>query len=161
VRAVWREADLNAQLEAKVRSDFGFYLDKADHKFRADRLLYKDETAAAFRAAALAGPDVLALAKARAAVIDEAPSDKLLANVPLPFGPTPATFTRRSTSCAMPTRSARRQISWSPHRATPRLSSMATNGGSNAGFSPASSSIKTMRRPRTSFARSIPRCRMK
>ena len=82
VRAVWREADLNAQLEAKVRSDFGFYLDKADHKFRADRLLYKDETAAAFRAAALAGPDVLALAKARAAVIDEAPSDKLLANVP-------------------------------------------------------------------------------
>jgi len=119
-----------------VRSDFGFYLDKADHKFRADRLLYKDETAAAFRAAALAGPDVLALAKARAAVIDEAPSDKLLANVPLPFGPTPATFTRRSTSCAMPTRSARRQISWSPHRATPRLSSMATNGGSNAGFSP-------------------------
>ncbi len=82
VRAVWRETDLNAQLEAKVRSDFGFYLDKADHKFRADRLLYKDETAAAFRAAALAGPDVLALAKARAAVIDEAPSDKLLANVP-------------------------------------------------------------------------------
>ncbi len=79
VRAVWREADLNAQLETKVRSDFGFYLDKADHKFRADRLLYKGETAAAFRAAALAGPDVLALAKARAAVIDEAPSDKLLA----------------------------------------------------------------------------------
>ena len=40
------------------------------------------ETASAFRAAALAGPDVLALAKARAAVIEEAPSDKLLAKVP-------------------------------------------------------------------------------
>jgi soluble lytic murein transglycosylase len=82
VRAVWREADLNAQLEAKVRSDFGSYLDKADHQFRADRLLYKGETASAFRAAALVGPDVLALAKARAAVMDEAPSDKLLAKVP-------------------------------------------------------------------------------
>jgi soluble lytic murein transglycosylase len=81
-RAVWREADLNAQLEAKVKSDFGSYLDKADHQFRADRLLYKDETAAAFRAATLAGPDVLAFAKARAAVMDEAPSDKLLAKVP-------------------------------------------------------------------------------
>src|ERR1700730_12739957 len=81
VRAVWREADLNPQLEAKVRADFGIYLDKADHKYRADRLLYKDDTAAAFRAAALAGPDVLALAKARAAVIEETPSDKLLAKV--------------------------------------------------------------------------------
>ena len=79
---MWREADLNPQLEARVKADFGAYLDKADHKFRADRLLYKGETAAAFRAAALAGPDVLALAKARAAVIDEAPSDKLLAKVP-------------------------------------------------------------------------------
>jgi len=83
VRAVWREAGLNAQLEAKARTDFGFYLDKADHKFRADRLLYKEQIAGAFRAAALAGPDVLALAKARAAVINEEPSDKLLAAVPL------------------------------------------------------------------------------
>jgi soluble lytic murein transglycosylase len=83
VRAVWREADLNPQLEAKVKTDFNAYLNRADHKFRADRLLYKEQIAAAFRAAALAGPDVLALAKARAAVIKEAPSDKLLAAVPL------------------------------------------------------------------------------
>jgi len=82
VRSVWREADLNPQIEAKVKADFGSYLEKADHKYRADRLLYKGETASAFRAAALAGPDVLALAKARAAVIEEAPSDKLLAKVP-------------------------------------------------------------------------------
>jgi len=46
-------------------------------------LLYKEQIAAAFRAAALAGPDVLALAKARAAVINEGRSDKLLAAVPL------------------------------------------------------------------------------
>ncbi|HEX3495177.1 MAG TPA: transglycosylase SLT domain-containing protein [Methylocella sp.] len=83
VRAVWREADLNPQLEAKVKTDFNTYLNRADHKFRADRLLYKEQIAGAFRAAALAGPDVLALAKARAAVINEGPSDKLLAKVPL------------------------------------------------------------------------------
>ncbi len=81
-RSVWREADLNPQLEAKIKSDFGSSLDKADHKFRADRLLYREQTASAFRAAALAGPDVLALAKARAAVNDEVPSDKLIAAVP-------------------------------------------------------------------------------
>ncbi|MGB6176297.1 MAG: lytic transglycosylase domain-containing protein [Methylocella sp.] len=83
VRGVWREADLNPQLEAKVKTDFNAYLSRADHKFRADRLLYKEQIAGAFRAAALAGPDVLALAKAWAAVIKEAPSDKLLAKVPL------------------------------------------------------------------------------
>ncbi|MCL2385358.1 MAG: lytic transglycosylase domain-containing protein, partial [Alphaproteobacteria bacterium] len=82
VRAVWRDADLNAQIEAKVKSDFGAYLEKADHKYRADRLLYKEENAAAFRAAALAGPDTLALAKARVAVASEAPSDKLMTAVP-------------------------------------------------------------------------------
>ncbi|MCI0598220.1 MAG: lytic transglycosylase domain-containing protein, partial [Beijerinckiaceae bacterium] len=82
VRSVWREADLNPQLEARVKSGFGSYLGKADHKFRADRLLYKEQIAAAYRAASLAGPDVLALAKARAAVIAEARSDKLLASVP-------------------------------------------------------------------------------
>ena len=47
-RSVWREADLNPQLEAKIKSDFGSYLDKADHKFRADRLLYREQTASAF-----------------------------------------------------------------------------------------------------------------
>ncbi|HEX3496007.1 MAG TPA: lytic transglycosylase domain-containing protein, partial [Methylocella sp.] len=83
VRAVWRDADLSPQLEAKVKTDFNAYLDRADHKFRADRLLYKEQIAGAFRAATLAGPDVLALAKARAAVINEGPSDKLLAAVPL------------------------------------------------------------------------------
>ncbi|MGH6819469.1 MAG: transglycosylase SLT domain-containing protein, partial [Methylocella sp.] len=83
VGAVWREADLNPQLEAKVKTDFNTYLNRADHKFRADRLLYKEQIAAAFRAAALAGPDVLALARARAAVINEGRSDKLLAAVPV------------------------------------------------------------------------------
>src|ERR1700730_16043836 len=52
VRAVWREADLNPQLEAKVKTDFNTYLNRADHKFRADRMLYKEQIAGAVRAAA-------------------------------------------------------------------------------------------------------------
>ena len=145
-----------------MKTDFNTYLNRADHKFRADRLLYKEQIAAAFRAAALAGPDVLALAKARAAVINEGPSDKLLAEVPLALRTDPGlSFSRRSTNCATPTRSARRPTScWPPH-AIPRVSSTATNGGSNVGFSPASSSIKTTRRPPTSCAPNIPRCRTK
>ncbi|HXW71808.1 MAG TPA: lytic transglycosylase domain-containing protein [Methylocella sp.] len=82
VRQVWRDADLNATIEAKVRSDFGAFLGRTDHKYRADRLLYKNQAAAAFRAAALAGPDVLALARARAAVVADEASDRLLAKVP-------------------------------------------------------------------------------
>jgi soluble lytic murein transglycosylase len=82
-RSVWREADLNAGLEARLTSDFGEYLQKSDHKYRADRLLYKEQTASALHVAALAGPDVVALAKARASVIAEAPSDRLFAAVPL------------------------------------------------------------------------------
>jgi soluble lytic murein transglycosylase len=82
VRTVWREADLNNWLEAKIRSDYLTFLDRADHKYRADRLLYKKQTAAALRAASLAGPDVLALAKARAAIMAGGSSDKLLAAVP-------------------------------------------------------------------------------
>ncbi len=82
-RSVWREADINATLEARLMSDFGDYLQKSDYKYRADRLLYKEQTANALRAAALAGPDVVALARARTAVIAEAPSDKLFAAVPL------------------------------------------------------------------------------
>jgi len=138
---------------------FRFYLDKADHKFRADRLLYKDETAAAFRAAALAGPDcwrsprpaLLSSTKHRATSFSQcAPA----------LRPTPATLRQiHKLRHADKIRTAADILVAAPR--DPALSSMATNGGSNAGFSPASSSIKTMRRPRTSFARSIPRCRMK
>ena len=55
---------------------------KADHKYRADRLLYKEQVPAALREAVLAGPDEVLLAKARAAVIANAPSDAAIAAVP-------------------------------------------------------------------------------
>jgi soluble lytic murein transglycosylase len=83
VRSVWREDDIDAWLEARIRANFGRLLERADHKYRADRLLYKPrQAAAAMRAAKLAGADVLALAKARASVNAEAPSSRLMAAVP-------------------------------------------------------------------------------
>ena len=77
-REVWREADLSPALETQVLKEFGDYLTWADHKHRSDRLTYKDNAAAGeMRAAGLAGPDVLALAKAR-----ENLNDKLVATMP-------------------------------------------------------------------------------
>ncbi len=82
VAQVWRDEDLSPWQEGYILHEFGDLVDKADHKYRADRLLYKEETAAALREAALAGPDVVLLAKARAAVIANASSDAAMAAVP-------------------------------------------------------------------------------
>lgn len=82
VQAVWRGEDLSASEEASILREFGTLLRREDHKARADRLLYKDGApTAALRAAALAGPDVVALARARAAMS----SDAMLAAVPKPL----------------------------------------------------------------------------
>ncbi len=85
VRGLWRESELSPPLETKIRTDFGSYLDKSDYKSRADHLLYKEAIGPAMRSALLAGPDVVALAQARAAVINEAASDKLMQKVPVPL----------------------------------------------------------------------------
>ncbi len=76
VREIWREADLAPALEASLRKDFPDALTRADHKARSDRFFYKENDSASQRAAMLAGPDVLALAKARETI-----SDKTLAAV--------------------------------------------------------------------------------
>jgi len=85
IRTLWRENPLNGTLEAKIRADFGAFLEKTDFKSRADHLLYKEDTGPALRAAALAGPEVLALAQARTAVIDGNASDKLFQKVATPL----------------------------------------------------------------------------
>jgi soluble lytic murein transglycosylase len=90
VRTVWRNADLMPALETKVKSEFGSYLSTADHKARADRLLYEEETEAGLRAASLAGKDVLTLAKLRAAVSNDAASDKMFAAIPATMRSDPA-----------------------------------------------------------------------
>ncbi len=81
-RALYRDGDITGFVEGRLRAEFGADLQKSDYKYRADRLLYKEDVGQALRVAALAGPDELALAKARAAVIDDAASDKLFAAVP-------------------------------------------------------------------------------
>lgn len=81
-RAIFRENDLTPYSEGLLRAEFGTVLTKGDYKYRVDRLLYKERLGAALHYAALAGPDVLALARARAAVISEAASDKAIAAVP-------------------------------------------------------------------------------
>jgi soluble lytic murein transglycosylase len=82
VRSVWREGELSQWQEGSIKKSFGDLLEKADYKYRADRLLYKEETSGALRSAQSAGPDVVLLAKARIAVINEGASDKEMAAVP-------------------------------------------------------------------------------
>jgi soluble lytic murein transglycosylase len=82
VRSAWREGDLNQWQEGSIKKNFGDLLEKADYKYRADRLLYKEDTAGAMRSAQSAGPDVVLLAKARIAVINEGASDKEMGAVP-------------------------------------------------------------------------------
>lgn len=89
VRSVWRKSDLIG-IESRVKSEFGAYLTAADHKARADRLLYEEENEAGLRAAALAGPQVLALAKLRVALNNEAANDKMFAAVPASMQSDPA-----------------------------------------------------------------------
>ena len=81
-REVWQKSDLNLEMEKTVLREFGGYLTKADHKYRADRLMYKENTGPALRIAALAGADVVALVRARTAVVNKAASDALMAAVP-------------------------------------------------------------------------------
>lgn len=95
VRAVWRSEDLSPVEEATVLHDFGALLRREDHKFRADRLLYAESVAPALRTAALAGPDVVLLARARAAVIASTGADAAIAAVPKPLQTDPGlTFAR-------------------------------------------------------------------
>lgn len=82
VAQVWREEDLSPAFEKAALREFGAFLTKADHRFRADRLLYKENNVAGLRNAALAGKDVLLLAQARAVVNAEKPGEKEMAAVP-------------------------------------------------------------------------------
>ncbi len=79
--SIWRNEDLSVAIETQILKEFSEHLTPADHKARAIRLGYGGKPGA-LRAAALAGEDVNALIKARMAVVNEAPADKLLQSVP-------------------------------------------------------------------------------
>ena len=68
MQSAWREDDLNASIEAETLTAFPGMLSRDDHKARADRLYYADNYSGAMRSAERAGPDYVALEKARAAM---------------------------------------------------------------------------------------------
>ena len=83
VHQVWREEDLTPWQEAYLSQTFGEVIGRDDHRIRATHFLYKEKVQAGLKEAALAGSDVLALAKARAAVIGNASlADVTIAAVP-------------------------------------------------------------------------------
>ncbi len=83
VHALWRGDDLTPWQEQTLAHDFADVIDRDDHRVRAERFLYKEKVSAGLKEAALAGPEVVALAKARAAVIANSPLSELtLAAVP-------------------------------------------------------------------------------
>jgi soluble lytic murein transglycosylase len=96
VRDVWREGDFSQSLESKILDEFGSLLDVTDHKFRADRAFYKEEKGRLLRAAELVGGDEVVLAKAEAAVLDEAGNaEAMLAALPAKLKSDPSfTFAR-------------------------------------------------------------------
>jgi len=63
----WRRDDLGPGFEAQYYKELGAFLTTQDHKYRADRLLYHGKNALALLAAERAGPDIVLLARARAA----------------------------------------------------------------------------------------------
>lgn len=83
-RELFREGELPGSFEARFKSEFGAQLSKADYKYRADKLVYGNQIASALRYAAEAGPDIVALEKARVALVAEGngAADKALAAVP-------------------------------------------------------------------------------
>ena len=68
MRDAYRNDALSKDLEAAIVKTYGAMLTKADLKFRADRLIYDGDFTDGLKAAARAGPDVLAVAKARVAL---------------------------------------------------------------------------------------------
>ncbi len=83
VRALWREDDIDLWTEKTILKDFGAVLTRADHKYRADRLLYAEKIGPALRAAALAGPDEVALARARITAMSGPLTPKAIDAVPV------------------------------------------------------------------------------
>ena len=83
VHGLWRDDELTPWQDGMLARDFAGVIGRDDYRIRAARYLYKEKLAAGLKEAALAGADVLALAKARAAVVNNAPAaEAALAAVP-------------------------------------------------------------------------------
>jgi soluble lytic murein transglycosylase len=78
VRQAWREDPFSAETEAQARETFGELITPADDKARMDMRLYAEDIEAAMRMARRLGPTELAIAHARAAVINKSAKAKAL-----------------------------------------------------------------------------------
>ncbi len=78
LRETWRNDSFSADLENQARDTFGGLITPADDAARMDMRLYDDDDDAGLRAARRLDANALALAKARAAVINQANNAKAL-----------------------------------------------------------------------------------
>ena len=84
VREAWRQDAMSREIESMAVEAFGEFLTPADHKTRMDRRFYAEDAEAGLRAAARLGGNELAVARARAAVIEKSGNAKaLLEAVPI------------------------------------------------------------------------------
>jgi soluble lytic murein transglycosylase len=78
VREAWREDGFGSDLEDSMRREFGDLITAADTKARMDFRLYAEDIDTAMRMAQRLGGNEVAIAKARAAVINKAKNAKAL-----------------------------------------------------------------------------------
>ena len=78
VREAWHNDEFSADVEAQARAAFADLVTPADDKVRMDRRLYADDEEAAMRAAHHLDAVELAIAKARAAVLNKSSKAKAL-----------------------------------------------------------------------------------
>jgi soluble lytic murein transglycosylase len=91
VREAWAVNDVPQSLERIVAERFPGVIGRADERRRMDRLFYKERTSEGLRIAQRIGGDVLALARARAAVINQdGNAGRLLDAVPAALRSDPA-----------------------------------------------------------------------
>ncbi|HVV94276.1 MAG TPA: lytic transglycosylase domain-containing protein [Hyphomicrobiales bacterium] len=75
-RRAWRDGDFSAEVQKKVLSEFGRFLQPGDQVARAERLFYDGDVESALRAAARAPAAYQAVARARAEVARRRPDAK-------------------------------------------------------------------------------------
>ncbi len=80
VKSAWREDDFSASVENEALSTFPNMIGRDDHKARADMFFFAENRAAAMRSAERAGPDVVALERARVATDRRAKDANALIN---------------------------------------------------------------------------------
>jgi soluble lytic murein transglycosylase len=80
VKSAWHDDDLTPSIENETLATFSGMIGRDDHKARADKFFFAGNRASAMRAAERAGPDVVALERARVATDQRAKNANALIN---------------------------------------------------------------------------------